>query len=179
MPVQIECISNLPWPEQDKIRLTMAAKKIIHQLQRPVKFRMALRAGRQCLPVIARWSKMTLCWGGSVAIPSHVACGDIRSRYWPNSVLRPFSTSFLPQNQLFSLFSSNGNLMTLAPPQAPLEWNHSAEDITRLTDNAIEEYRKIMDSVGGLDSKDCAFESVSLCTVCYSSHTKLTYRRCL
>ena len=52
--------------------------------------------------------------------------------------------------------------MTLTPPQAPLQWNHSVEDITRLTKNAIDECRKAMDSVASLDPKDCTFESVSL-----------------
>ena len=49
----------------------------------------------------------------------------------------------------------------IAPPQAPLEWNHSAEDITKLTMDAMEEYRKVLDAVGGLDAKDCTFESAS------------------
>ena len=59
--------------------------------------------------------------------------------------------------------------MTLSPPQAPLEWNHSAEDIIRLTKNVAEEYRKVIDSIGGLDPKDCTFESVSL----YMGHHSL------
>ena len=52
--------------------------------------------------------------------------------------------------------------MSIPPPQVPLEWKHSAEDINRLTKNAVEDYRKVMDSVGGLNAKDCTFESVSL-----------------
>lgn len=139
---------------------------------------MAFHAGRQCLPAIVRRGKLGLGWGGTLAvgiatlsiktISSHVACGNIRSRYLPhglaqlNSAFRPFST-YLPQNQLLSsLFSSNVNKMSVPPPQAPLQWNHSAEDITRLTKDAVENYRKVMDSVGGLDAKDCTFESVSL-----------------
>jgi hypothetical protein len=139
---------------------------------------MALRAARQCLLVNARCCKLTL--GCALAfrlgtIKSHVECGDSRSRYHGlNPELRPFST-YLPQNQPFSsLFSSNRHAMTLAPPQPPLEWNHSAEDITRLTKNAIEESRKILDSVGGLDAKDCTFESVSIYNS-YSPYTKLRF----
>ena len=140
---------------------------------------MALRIGRQCLPVLARRERLTLGCAlavGMATIKFSSHCGDIRTR-WPhqlNPVLRPFST-YLPQNQLFSSLSpSNENTMTSAtPPQAPWQWNHSAEDITRLTKNAIEECRKAMDSVASLDPKDCTFESVSLCPILVTQ--KLTF----
>lgn len=50
--------------------------------------------------------------------------------------------------------------MALVPPQKPLEWNHSAEDITSLTKKAIEEDRALLDKVAALDPKDCNFDSV-------------------
>ncbi|KAF8158338.1 metallopeptidase MepB [Crassisporium funariophilum] len=52
--------------------------------------------------------------------------------------------------------------MSLTPPQAPPTWNHTAEDITRLTKEAIENDRAIQDKIGALSPKDCTFESVIL-----------------
>ena len=52
--------------------------------------------------------------------------------------------------------------MTLTPPQAPPLWDHSTDDITKLTKESIETYRKAMDKVGALEPKDATFESVSL-----------------
>ena len=51
--------------------------------------------------------------------------------------------------------------MPFTPPQLPLAWNHSAEEILKLTKEAIEYDHAIQDKVGGLDVKDCTFESVS------------------
>ena len=51
--------------------------------------------------------------------------------------------------------------MVFTPPQSPLVWNHSADDILKLTKEAIEYDRALQDKVGGLDPKDCTFDSVS------------------
>ena len=51
--------------------------------------------------------------------------------------------------------------MPFTPPQPPPVWNHSAEEILKSTKEAIEYDRAIQDKVGGLDAKDCTFESVS------------------
>ena len=50
--------------------------------------------------------------------------------------------------------------MSLIPPQSPPRWNHSADEILKLTKEAIEHDRTIQDKVGRLDSKDCTFDSV-------------------
>ncbi|RDB18055.1 Thimet oligopeptidase [Hypsizygus marmoreus] len=50
--------------------------------------------------------------------------------------------------------------MSLNPPQPPLAWNHTAEDITRLTNELIAENRAKQDEVGALAPKDCNFASV-------------------
>jgi len=64
--------------------------------------------------------------------------------------------------------------MALTPPQAPPTWEHSVDDITKLTKESIEAYRKVMDKVGALEPKDATFESVSphLTDI---FQTKLTY----
>ena len=84
------------------------------------------------------------------SIAGHVVgpCGDIRTRY-------RFCRSFL------SLLPLVKHTMTITPPQPPPLWNHSADDILKLTKEAIEYDRAILDKVGRLDSKDCTFDSVS------------------
>ncbi|KAF8225878.1 metallopeptidase MepB [Tricholoma matsutake] len=52
--------------------------------------------------------------------------------------------------------------MSLTPPQAPPAWNHSAEDITRLTKEFIANNRAVEDKVGALAPKDCNFQSVGI-----------------
>lgn len=122
---------------------------------------------------ILRHCRANFGWRGALAVGlaafsarpiSHVACGDIRLRYCDYrrpiySSLRTFATS-LPQ-KLFS-FSPPSTNMTLTPPQAALKWDHTAGEILQLTKDAIDEYQKVLDSVGSLDPKDCNFESVSL-----------------
>ena len=51
--------------------------------------------------------------------------------------------------------------MTFTSPQSLPCWEHTAEDILKLTKEAIEYYRAVEDKVGDLDPKDCTFESVS------------------
>lgn len=52
-------------------------------------------------------------------------------------------------------------MANLTPPQAAPVWNHSAEDIVKLTKEAIERDRAVQDKVGALDAKDASFETVS------------------
>jgi len=72
------------------------------------------------------------------------------------------SSAVLAQAAIFSnAFSSSPGDMTLVPPQKPIDWNHSPEDITRLTQKTIDADRTLLDKIGALDSKDCNFDSVS------------------
>lgn len=52
--------------------------------------------------------------------------------------------------------------MALTPPQPPPAWNHTAEDITRLTNELIAQDRAVQDKVGALAPKDCNFHSVRI-----------------
>ncbi|KDR82739.1 hypothetical protein GALMADRAFT_238246 [Galerina marginata CBS 339.88] len=133
---------------------------------------MALRAATRCVPRIS-CRKATLGWGGAFtvglaavgwrSISSHVVSGDIRGRYSINAkygaALRSFSSS---TSHLFFSALSSTNTMAITPPQPPPTWEHSTEDISRLTKASIEKYRAVMDKVGALDPKDCSFESVTL-----------------
>ncbi|KAF9481172.1 metallopeptidase MepB [Pholiota conissans] len=132
---------------------------------------MALRAGTQWLPRVTG-RKTALGWGGALAvglaavsvrsISSHVSTGDIRYRYGVHAryraALRSISTT---ASNLFFSAASNPSTMAITPPQPPPTWEHSAEDITKLTKQCIEQYRKVMDKVGALEPKDSTFESVS------------------
>ena len=50
--------------------------------------------------------------------------------------------------------------MTLTPPTPPPLWNHTVEDIGRLTKEFVDKNRAVHDKVGALSVKDCGFVSV-------------------
>ncbi|EIM81645.1 metallopeptidase MepB [Stereum hirsutum FP-91666 SS1] len=52
--------------------------------------------------------------------------------------------------------------LTLTPPQSAPKWNHSAEDILKLTKEAIQKDREFMDRIGKLPKDQCNFETVFL-----------------
>ena len=110
---------------------------------------MALRASARLLPRIAR-QRTAVRWTGPTAGQATVnwagACGDYRIRY----ELRSLSVQHIAQYP-----------MHLTPPQPAPLWNHSAEDILKLTKEAIEYDRVVQDKVGSLSPKDCSFDSVS------------------
>ena len=53
------------------------------------------------------------------------------------------------------------HISTLKPPQEPLKWIHTPEQVISLTKEEIEEDRKILDRIGALPEEECNFESVS------------------
>lgn len=138
---------------------------------------MALQATGRALRGI-RGHKSRLGWGGALtvglvavnwrSIASHVGngTGDIRERYSnvhgharsiASALFRPFSST--AYNSFFTL-SSSTTTMSLTPPQAPPTWEHTTEQVTQLTKDAIEKYRQVMDKVGSLDAKDANYGSV-------------------
>ncbi|KAJ7784621.1 metallopeptidase MepB [Mycena metata] len=52
--------------------------------------------------------------------------------------------------------------MSITPPQPPPEWNHTPDDVTRLTKEAIAAHRAVEDQVGSLQPSECDFESTRL-----------------
>ena len=134
---------------------------------------MAFRASTRLLPQIAR-QRTTVSWAGAHAVglvvanwPGHRDVGtrgDIRTR------IRLGFCRFL------SLHIAK-HPMHLTPPQSPPQWNHSADEILKLTKEAIEYDRAIQDKVGGLDPKDCTFDSVSCNAVMlYNPGTRMFFR---
>ncbi|KAI0322042.1 hypothetical protein OF83DRAFT_1274330 [Amylostereum chailletii] len=53
-------------------------------------------------------------------------------------------------------------MASLTPPQPAPRWTHSAEEITRLTKEAIETARVLQDRIGKLAPEDCTLESAPL-----------------
>lgn len=82
-------------------------------------------------------------------------------RSFPTLSSRSFHSSAPTKTSIFSnAFASSPEDMSLVPPQKPIDWSHSAEDIPRLTQKAIDADRAVLDKVGALDPKDCNFDSV-------------------
>jgi hypothetical protein len=116
-------------------------------------------------------------FGGAIAasvailLTSNAARGFLRatslgSRVVTRSFLVP---SVLPFVQMPSL----------KPPQPPPSWSHTADDITKLTREAIARQRKLDDRVAGLSATDCNFDSVSRqsLTVCHRTYLATSSRR--
>jgi hypothetical protein len=82
----------------------------------------------------------------------HVARHPGQPVVWQGFQLRSLST-------LFSL--DNTPMASLTPPQPAIAWNHSASDVTALTEELITKDRKFLDAITALPHKDCTFESVS------------------
>ena len=55
--------------------------------------------------------------------------------------------------------------MTIKPPQAPPSWNHTPEEITKLTQELIDRDRAVQDKIAALPEKDCNFKSVRSLTL--------------
>ncbi|THH20564.1 hypothetical protein EW146_g816 [Bondarzewia mesenterica] len=72
-----------------------------------------------------------------------------------------FLSSRPPAQSVIS-FAKSHNMPQLTPPQPAPSWNHSAEDITRLTKEAIEKDRQLQDKIAALSHDQCNFESLAL-----------------
>ena len=53
------------------------------------------------------------------------------------------------------------NMASLTPPQSPPRWNHTPEEVIRLTKDAISRNKAVSDQVAGLLPADCNFDTVS------------------
>ncbi|KAF8895394.1 hypothetical protein BD779DRAFT_1660241 [Infundibulicybe gibba] len=52
--------------------------------------------------------------------------------------------------------------MQITPPQPPPAWDHSPEDVTKLTKEIIEKDRALQDKIGALKPEECDFSSLAL-----------------
>lgn len=120
-------------------------------------------------PLLRR--KTLLGWGGALAVGfaavgwRSISSGATRvPSPWTCRHPRALST-IISRSSLFSTITSNPS-MSLTPPQAPPEWNHSASDILKLTKEAIASDRELQDKIGALAAKDCTYASVSNSMIC-------------
>ena len=137
---------------------------------------MSLRAGSTRLSALTRRQKslFSLASIGTLTIGLVVKSiasshGHQTPRYISVTSRHPIARSLSSAQSIFSFTSTNSNMANLIPPQAPPSWTHSAEDVMRLTKSAIEEDRKVQDTVGGLAAKDCNYQSVR------SIHIRIPY----
>ncbi|ESK89011.1 metallopeptidase [Moniliophthora roreri MCA 2997] len=61
-----------------------------------------------------------------------------------------------------SFLSQSPFKMSVKPPQAPPSWNHSPEEIAKITEQLIKENRAVQDKIGSLPEKECNFQSAAL-----------------
>ncbi|EPT05216.1 Metalloprotease [Fomitopsis schrenkii] len=60
----------------------------------------------------------------------------------------------------FSFQTTNPAMASLTPPQPPPTWTHSADDVLRLTKEAIEKDKATLDKVAALKPEECSFDFV-------------------
>lgn len=135
---------------------------------------MSLRAGSTRLSYLTRRQRSLLAISSIGALTATLGAVNWRSithghgQHATYRVLVTPSTIFrrsLHSAQgLFSAlnFNASDTMASLTPPQAAPTWTHSAEDVMKLTKEAIEEDRKVQNKVAAIAPKDCGFASVCL-----------------
>ena len=98
----------------------------------------------------ANWRSITHGFGSSRYILPLVVTAQVRSLH------------SAPQ-RLFSLLTSTsaGNMAPSIPPQPAPTWTHTADDVMRLTKEAIAKDQEVQDEVAALAPKHCNMSSVS------------------
>ena len=71
----------------------------------------------------------------------------------------------------FSLSTTNPAMASLTPPQPAPTWTHTADDVLRLTKEAIERDKTALDKVAALKPEECNFDSASSNHICV--HTEI------
>ncbi|CEL52913.1 metallopeptidase MepB [Rhizoctonia solani AG-1 IB] len=73
-----------------------------------------------------------------------------------------------------SLFKQKQMAIDIQPPQAPLRWDHSPEDVLSFTKEAIANSRQMQDTIAALPEADCNFTSVFLALGLAEAHLDAT-----
>jgi hypothetical protein len=100
---------------------------------------------------------------GRPFVPQRILSGTHKAYYYSNTCFT--SLRHLAFGSCRHLFLSTSfdmsHISTLKPPQEPLKWTHTPEQVIPLTKEKIDEDRKFLDKIGALPEKECNFESVS------------------
>jgi hypothetical protein len=117
--------------------------------------------------------------GGAIAasvailLTSDAARGFLRATTRTSS--RVVTRSFLVPSVLPCV-----QMPSMNPPQPPPSWSHTADDIAKLTREAIARQRKLYDRVAGLSATECNFDSVSRgqsLAICHRTYLATSSRR--
>ncbi|KAF8752972.1 Peptidase family M3 [Rhizoctonia solani] len=73
-----------------------------------------------------------------------------------------------------TFFRQRQMAIDIHPPQAPLRWDHSPEDVMSFTKEAIENSRNMQDTVASLSESECSFGSVFLPLALAEAHLDAT-----
>lgn len=148
---------------------------------------MASRTGRSaCLRPVYAHRRPLLGWSAALAVAAFATYHGSHAplltagpkAHWTSiagysrvvtpALTRAFSTSYSLLSSFPSstfTFSSRSDPsmadLKLTPPQSAPKWNHSAEDILKLTKEAIQKDREVLDRIGKLPKDQCNFETVS------------------
>jgi hypothetical protein len=121
---------------------------------------MALKASTR---LIASRQRSLFCWSlGALTVGLGVNWRSAvhgSTRYIPVT----FRSLHSVHQGLFSAITSTstGMMASLTPPQPAPTWTHTADDVMRLTKEAIKKDREVQDKVAALAPKDCNMSSVS------------------
>lgn len=134
---------------------------------------MALRPGSVRLSVLARQRSFIGISGIGALTIGLVAAnwrpGSTYGRIYPvvTQSINMIRSMHSVQGLLSALTFTSTNYMTsLIPPQPAPIWTHSADDVMRLTKEAIAEDREVQNKVAALPPQDCNFASVSQLRFC-------------
>ena len=107
-----------------------------------------------------------LSWKGAVVACAaaaswrllHTPAGNVRVGTRTHPIFRRLSIDFRSTSFLVATVTMAPSLV---PPQPAPSWDHSPQDIKRLTADLIVKDRALSDSVGALKPDECNFKSVS------------------
>jgi hypothetical protein len=126
---------------------------------------MALRAGSVRLSAVRQGP--SLCWTGLGALTVSLAVNvDWRSIAHGSSRYIPVTPYYRLRSFHSALFSAltptlTDTMASLTPPQPAPTWTHTADDVMRLTKEAIAKDREVQDEVAALAPESCNMSSVS------------------
>lgn len=115
---------------------------------------MALRAGSAAVRRCPLTSLGALTVG--------LAAVNWRSIPYPSTrYLPPYNPLGLLRHQTFFTALTSTSMSPLTPPQPAPTWTHTADDVMRLTKEAIARDQEVQDKVAALAPEDCNMSSVS------------------
>jgi hypothetical protein len=96
------------------------------------------------------------------ALTVGLAAVNWRSIPYPSTrYIPPYNPLRLLHHQNFFAALTSTSMSSLTPPQPAPTWTHTADDVMRLTKEAIAKDQEVQDKVAALAPEDCNMSSVS------------------